>query len=191
MVNNNYPSTGRIGRFIKIIQSDVDSDIYSVIFSEAYKYDSYSSKEKSLWWKNTIEKMESAIGNKRLSEVMTKCGGKCCGQGQRKTARRLFLESRSIEDFLKKISKHDVKEGDLTYTLKDKYTIIAEHNKCFCKQVSNSPEIFTSKVYCQCSVEFNRQFFTHAFEKEVHVELVDSIICGGKSCKFIVKIVGN
>lgn len=67
---------------------------------------------------------------------MKQCGRKCCGIGQRKTARRLFLESGSIIEFLKRISKHDVKEGDLTYTLIDKSTIIAEHNKCFCKNFS-------------------------------------------------------
>lgn len=187
-MESNYPMNGRIGRFIKILQANIDSTIYTPFLKDAYKYENLSPIEKSLWWKKTIDKMENAIGSKCLSDVMTKCGSKCCGIGQRKTARRLFLESGSIEEFLKRISKHDVKEGDLTYTLKDNSTIIAEHNKCFCKQVSNSPEKFTSTVYCQCSVEFNRQFFTHAFEKNVHVELVDSIICGGKSCKFIVKI---
>ena len=190
MEYDNYPTNGRIGRFIKIVQAHINESIYKPLLSDASNYEYFSPMEKSIWWKKTIENMENAIGYNCLSVVMTKCGSKCCGIGQRKTARRLFLESGSIEEFLKRISKHDVKEGDLTYTLKDKSTIIAEHNKCFCKQVSNSPEKFTSKVYCQCSVEFNRQFFTHAFEKVVHVELVDSIICGGKSCKFIVKIAG-
>lgn len=190
-MSNNYPMNGRIGRFIKIIEADVDSFIYTPLLTEAHKYDSFSPINKSLWWKNVIEKMENAIGYKCLSAVMTKCGSKCCGLGQRKTAKRLFIESGSIENFLKRISKHDVKDGDLTYTLKEKSTIIAEHNKCFCKQVSITPEVFSSKVYCQCSVEFNRQFFANAFDKEVHVELVDSIICGAKSCKFIIKIIDN
>lgn len=190
MENISYPVTGRIGRFIKIVQANVDSSIYTPILKDSNKYESLSPKEKSIWWKNTIDTIEKSIGYKNLSIIMKQCGSKCCGIGQRKTARRLFLESGSIEEFLKRISKHDVKEGDLTYTLIDKSTIIAEHNKCFCKQVSNSSENFGTKVYCQCSVEFNRQFFKSAFEKEVHVELIDSIICGGKSCKFIVKITG-
>lgn len=190
MENTSYPVNGRIGRFIKIVQAHVDPLIYIPLLKDSSKYESFSPKEKSLWWKKTIENIENSIGDKSLSYIMTKCGSRCCGAGQRKTARRLFLESGSIEEFLQTISKHDVKEGDLTYTLLDESTIIAEHNKCFCKQVSNSPEKFSSKVYCQCSVEFNRQFFTNAFEKEVHVELVDSIICGGKSCKFMVTITG-
>lgn len=191
MEKNNYPVTGRIGQFIKTVQANVDASIYTPILKDANNYENLSLKEKSLWWKTTIENTERMIGFNNLSVIMTQCGSKCCGTGQRKTARRLFLESGSVEGFLKKISKHDVKEGDLTYTLLDESTIIAEHNKCFCKQVSNSPEQFNSKVYCQCSVEFNRQFFKSALEKEVHVELIDSIICGGKSCKFIVKIIGD
>lgn len=112
---NNYPMNGRIGRFIKIIQADVDSAIYTPFFTEAHNYESFSPKDKSLWWKNVIDKMENTIGYQSLSAVMTKCGSKCCGLGQRKTARRLFLESGSIETFLNRISKHDVKEGDLTW----------------------------------------------------------------------------
>jgi len=190
MENTSYPVNGRIGRFLKIVQANVDPLIYKPLLKDSNKYESLSPTEKSLWWKVTIENIGKSIGYKSLSDIMTKCGSKCCGAGQRKTARRLFIESGSLEEFLKRISHHDVKEGDLTYTLLDENTICAEHNKCFCKQVSNSPEKFSSKVYCQCSVEFNRQFFKSALEKEVHVELADSIICGGESCKFMVKIAG-
>jgi hypothetical protein len=191
MEANIYPKNGRIGRFIKIVQENIDPAIYTSFLRDANIYENLSPMEKSLWWRRAIEEMEKAVGYKCSANIMTKCGNKCCGIGQRKTARRLFLASGSIEGFLKTISKHDVKEGDLTYTLVDKSTIIAEHNKCFCKQVSNSSKKFNTKVYCQCSVEFNRQFFKNALDQEVHVELIQSIICGGKSCKFIVKIVGT
>jgi predicted ArsR family transcriptional regulator len=119
---------------------------------------------------------------------MKECGAKCCGKGQRETARRLNRESGTTLRFLEKISKHDVKEGDLTYTLENEDTIIAEHNKCFCQQVAHTKKPFDNLTYCQCSVEFNKQFFTAAFEKEVHVELLQSIICGAESCKFRITI---
>jgi hypothetical protein len=114
--------------------------------------------------------MERRLGKEKAIQVIKECGAKCCGKGQRDTARRLYKESGTMKKFLERISKHDVKEGDLTYTLENENTIIAEHNRCFCHQVANTKEPFNSLVYCHCSVEFNQQFFSAGLGKEVHVE---------------------
>jgi hypothetical protein len=178
------PITGRIGRFVKILQTEITEDDRINILENAVLYESMNSAMKSGWWKSAVEKMESSLSTEKAVQIMTKCGAKCCGQGQRATARRLYNESDSIQNFLNRISKHDVKDGDLTYILENDSTIIAEHHKCFCKQVAQIKEAFTTMTYCQCSVEFNKQFFSAAFGKPVHVELLQSIICGADSCKF-------
>lgn len=178
------PKTGRIGRFIKILQPEIEENTLIEILDNAGHYNSMNAEEKSAWWKKAIEKTETRLGQKKAVQVMNKCGSKCCGNGQRATAKRLFAESESLQDFLDKISKHDVKDGDLDYHLETENTIIAEHNKCFCKQVANTKEQFNNMTYCQCSVEFNKQFFSAALGKKVHVELLQSIICGAKSCRF-------
>lgn len=182
------PQTGRIGRFVKILKAKIEIDAFSFILEDAIKYDSLTAEEKSAWWKNAIEKMEGRLGKDKAIQIMKECGSKCCGKGQRDTAMRLYKESGTIENFLERISKHDVREGDLTYTLVNENTIIAEHNRCFCHQVANTKERFDNLTYCHCSVEFNKQFFTSALGKEVHVELLQSIVCGAKSCKFRITI---
>ena len=128
--------------------------------------------------------MESRLGRERAIGIMRKCGAKCCGKGQRSTAERLFREAGTLEAFLKKISTHDVKEGDITYTLEDENTIVAEHHRCFCRQVAHAKEPFDSLTYCHCSAEFNKRFFTAALGREVRVELLQSIVCGADSCRF-------
>ena len=128
--------------------------------------------------------MQNELGEDKAIQIIKICGSKCCGKGQRATAKRLYTEAGTVPKFLEKISKYEVREGELNYILENEHTIIAEHNKCFCKQVSNSKEKFSNSIYCQCSVEFNKQFFTSAFGKEVEVQLLQSIICGAKSCKF-------
>ena len=97
-------------------------------------------------------------------------------------------ESTSIGEFLDRISRHDVKEGDLTYVLEDESTIVAQHNRCFCGQVKRTEKVFSSSTYCQCSVEFNRLFFETALERPVQLELAHSIVGGAESCKFIIHI---
>ena len=97
-------------------------------------------------------------------------------------------ESNSIEDFLDKLSKYGVKDGELEYKIVDNNTIIGKHNRCFCGQVKQSKENFKNDTYCHCSVEFNKQFFQAAFNKPVEVKLKQSILNGGDCCEFIISI---
>ena len=182
------PKTGRIGRFAKIVEEETSQDNLLEIMQDSENYKAYKPAGKAEWWRTAIERLEKATGKENAVEIMKSCGRKCCGQGQRNTAKRLMAESESIEEFLDRISRHDVKEGDLTYVLQDENTIIAEHHKCFCGQVKRTKEPFPTRSYCQCSVEFNRVFFEAALERPVQVELVQSIINGAESCKFIIHI---
>jgi predicted ArsR family transcriptional regulator len=182
------PKTGRIGRFAKIVEEKTSQGILLEIMQDSENYKAYKPAEKAEWWRTAIERLEKATGKESAIEIMKSCGRKCCGQGQRNTAKRLMGESASVQEFLDRISRHDVKEGDLTYVLEDENTIVAEHNKCFCGQVKRTTKPFSTNTYCQCSVEFNRAFFEAALEKPVQVELVQSIINGAESCKFIIHI---
>ena len=185
------PKTGRIGRLAKILENEVNEDVFKKIMRGSDKYNSLKPDKKALWWKNSIEGMENELGKEKSISIMNACGEKCCGKGQRKTAKRLMNESKSVEEFLDKISKHGVKDGELEYKLIDKNTIIGKHNKCFCGQVKQSKENFVNDTYCQCSVEFNRRFFQAAFDKPVHVKLKQSILTGGDCCEFIISIINK
>lgn len=184
---NEIPKTGRIGRFAKILAGKTENDIVVRIMQDSGGYGKFRLDKKAHWWKNAVERLENELGKKEAIEIMRTCGSKCCGQGQRKTAKRLMNESSSIEEFLEKLSKHGVKDGELEYKLMDGNTIIGKYNRCFCGQVKKSPELFINKTYCQCSVEFNKQLFESALEKPVEVELRQSIINGGECCEFEVK----
>lgn len=153
---SNIPRTGRIGRFIKILEKQVDEKTLLPISNASPNYHLFKPEAKTLWWKKAVEKMENALGKETSEKIMNACGAKCCGTGQRKTAKRLMDESSSIEDFLQKISTYEVKDGELSYELIDKNTIIAWHNRCFCGQVKHSTQNHKSTTYCQCSVELNR-----------------------------------
>jgi hypothetical protein len=182
------PRTGRIGRFARMVEQETGQDILLAVMQDSERYKSFKPTKKAEWWRTAIERLEKSVGAEKAIEITKSCGRKCCGQGQRKTAKRLMAESASLEEFLDKISRHDVKEGDLTYSLADENTIIAEHNRCFCGQVKQTQTLFPTSTYCQCSVEFNRVFFEAALERTVRVELAQSILNGAESCKFIVHL---
>ena len=153
------------------------------ILKDSDKYNSYNSSKKAVWWKNAVILMEKELGTEKTKEILCKCGQKCCGQGHRKTVRKKFEESKSIEEFLEKISIKDV-----TYELVDKNIIAAEYQRCFCGNVKTSKTTFPNLTYCECGTEFNRQYFSAAFQKPVKVELKNSVISGSDSCKYFIHI---
>lgn len=182
------PKTGRIGRFAKIVEKMTDEGSFIRIMQDSSRYDNLKPIETAEWWRKAVERLENEIGADKSVTVMRACGSKCCGNGQRETAKKMMAESSSLIDFLDKLSKYKVKDGVLKYELIDDNTIVAKHNKCFCGQVRESIEKFQNSTYCQCSVEFNKQFFEAALGKHVDVVLKQSIINGGSCCEFEVKI---
>jgi hypothetical protein len=179
---DNFPRTGRIGRFVKILEKEVPKEVLINILKDSGKYNTFNPSKKAEWWKDAIISMENEIGIKKTKEILCKCGEKCCGQGHRKTVRKKYEESKSIEEFLEKISIKDV-----TYELIDKNTIVAEYQRCFCGNVKNATTTFRNLTYCECGTEFNRQYFSAAFQKPVKVELKNSVISGSDTCKYIIK----
>jgi len=178
------PDTGRIGRFAKIVKANSSEESYLKVMQESDQYGSYNAQKKALWWKQAIEKLELEVGPEDAVDVMRTCGSKCCGNGQRKTAKKMMAESKSLQEFLEKFVNYGVKDGELGYEIIDDNTFITRHNKCFCGQVKKSREVFKNATYCQCSVEFNKQFFQAAFGKPVEVKLKQSILNGDDFCEF-------
>ena len=182
-IENKFPQTGRIGRFVKILKKEVSKNSLIKILKDSDKYNSYTPGKKAEWWKDAINRMEKKLGTEKTKEILRICGSKCCGQGHRNTVRKKFEDSKSIKEFLEIISIKGV-----TYELVDKNTIVAEYDRCFCGQVRNAKTTFPDMTYCECGTEFNRQYFSSAFGKPVDVELIKSVISGSDSCKYVIHI---
>jgi hypothetical protein len=144
------PASGRIGRFAKNVKSKTSEELYLKILEDSDEYANYKSERKALWRKHAVEKMEFETGTENAVEVMQKCGSKCCGNGQRKTAKRLMNESNSVAEFLENFINYGVKDGELDYEIIDDNNFITRHKKCFCGQVKQLKEIMNSDTYCQC-----------------------------------------
>ncbi|MCK5130034.1 MAG: hypothetical protein KAQ68_09285 [Clostridiales bacterium] len=73
---SDLPRTGRIGRFIKILEKQVDEDTLLMIAEGAISYDTMNDAQKAAWWKGAIEKMENILGKEVSVEIMHQCGAK-------------------------------------------------------------------------------------------------------------------
>jgi hypothetical protein len=185
---DNIPRTGRIGRFAKIVEKEVDQDVFLRIMQDSDAYAALKPEKKADWWKSAMDRLESEVGEQGAIEIMHACGRKCCNTGTRKSAKRLKSESNSLQEFLKKASTHGVKEGQVEYKSLDQKTIVGYFYRCLCGQVRQTPAPFPSLVYCQCSAEFHKQYFATALEREVQVEITQSILKGADHCEFLIHL---
>jgi predicted hydrocarbon binding protein len=58
---------------------------------------------------------------------------------------------------------------------------------CLCPMVEHKPAGM-SPTYCWCSVGYVKEMYSLLFEKPVTVELLDSVLLGGKRCKFKITV---
>ncbi len=63
----------------------------------------------------------------------------------------------------------------------------APENVCLCPMVESKPAGL-SKTYCLCSVGYVKEMFERTFGKPVDIQLVDSVLYGGKRCKFEITV---
>ena len=67
---SNIPRTGRIGRFAKILEKEVNEDVLVKIMRGSDKYNSLKPDKKALWWKKAIDNMENELGKENSISIM-------------------------------------------------------------------------------------------------------------------------
>ena len=123
---------------------------------------------------NVTEKMNICMTN-----TMRKCGGCCLSANAVKISKKLYAKSNNLTEFLNLLNEADI-GGKNLHISGDK--IIAVYKKCYCnipKKVEN-----LNKNYCECSAGWYMRLFSEVFEKNVNVEIVDTIVNGASECTF-------
>ncbi|HIH96419.1 MAG TPA: hypothetical protein HA348_02855 [Thermoplasmata archaeon] len=186
MQSPKIPKTGRLGQWVKAMEDEgVSQSVIKVVMQNVNQFTSTSNPaEKAEWIKDTTERLENSVGKKICIQVMEKKGRICCGATLRSKAKKFMKESKSIKEFLKKLNSM----RGYTFELKDNHTIVGEYDKCYCGLVNKTKKPFKNLTYCHCGVGHIKQFFESALEKPIEVELVQSVITGAESCKFIIHI---
>ena len=59
---------------------------------------------------------------------------------------------------------------------------------CLCPMAESKPAGL-SPTYCHCSVGYVKEIFELQFNRKVDVELIDSVLKGGKRCQFKITVI--
>jgi hypothetical protein len=184
--SSKLPTAGRIGRIARIIVSEAGVSAAQKILKGADKFDQLNQRAKADYIREMIRRMKKIIGVRKTYQILVLCGRMCCGATTRKAAKTAMEGSRSLEDFIEKLNEHHIGGGRLK--LKDKNTIIGGYDRCYCGMVSKTSTPFKDKTYCQCATGWYEQLFETALGRPVRVKILQSIICGAKTCEFEIKI---
>ena len=184
---NIIPESGRLGRLARILLEKAGVGIAQKVMQGYETFEAKSNlKQKAGWLRQMMQKMEQNCSPELCREVMQACGQKCCGINTRKAALQLWKESASMADFLKALNRRKIGGGRLL--LQNEHTITGGYDQCFCGQVKQTEEPFPNLAYCQCSAGWYKRLFETVLDRQVEVEITQSIIAGAKSCEFVIHI---
>lgn len=114
-----------------------------------------------------------------MTDTMHKCGGECLSANAIKIAKKLYAKSKDVAEFLQLLNEADI-GGKNLHISGDK--IIAVYKKCYCNIPKKVEHM--NKNYCECSAGWYMKLFSEVFEKNVAVQIVDTIVGGASECTF-------
>lgn len=180
------PKSGRIGRLAKHIEKEAGRSVVELAMRDADEFMKANPAGKAAWLKNAIEHLENAVGTDKARKIMENSGRMCCGATCRKRAKQATRGAHSIAEVVKKLNKAYLGGGRLK--LKDEHTVTGGYDQCYCGQVKYTKTPFPTLTYCHCSVGWYKQLFETALGRPVDVEITQSIICGAKTCEFVIHV---
>jgi predicted ArsR family transcriptional regulator len=182
-----FPTTGRIGRIVKILDDVAGrAAVKEVMKGIADLMSAKRPRDRAAWMRLMIGRMESTIGREKTAEVMQACGRMCCGVTSRKRVVEIKERSANLAELIRNLNRMRLGGGRLKQI--DDHTITGGYDRCYCGLVSQTAGKFSNLNYCRCSTGWYRQLFETALGQPVEVEITSSIICGARTCEFVIRI---
>jgi predicted hydrocarbon binding protein len=132
------------------------------------------------WILNLMENMDEQLDEGEKIKLLEECGRACAKSHAKEEA----LKHKGDLDGWLGLFKKWVGFDNVQMEAKAVRVI---YSKCLCPLVRDNPPLM-SKTYCNCSRGWLKEVFETVVEKPVEVMLEDSIMQGGKQCRFSVLI---
>ena len=177
------PTTGRLGRLAKLITEGAGEEISSEIMNDWKTVKTAKADKKAQWVETVMERLVQKIGKERARVILQECGRTCIKgmsfivKAAKAAAKKKLTPAQFVDEMQKKY------KGSSFFELKDDHTIIAGRYKCYC-MVKAAKKPFKENTYCECGAGGMQQFIEMELNKPVEVEILESVISGGETCKF-------
>jgi predicted hydrocarbon binding protein len=130
------------------------------------------------WILNLMENMDEHLDELAKINLLEECGRACAESHAKAEAMK---HKGNLDGWLGTLRKWVGSEN----VQKDENAVRVIYSKCLCPLVQDRPPL-KSKTYCNCSRGWLMETFETVLEKPVEVKVEDSIMQGGKQCRFLV-----
>ena len=130
------------------------------------------------WISNLMKNMDQQMGDKEKIRLLEECGRACAERHAKAEASK---HKGNLDGWLGVLKKWVGQEN----VHREDNGVRVIYSKCLCPLVQDHPPLM-SKTYCNCSRGWLKEVFETVVEKPVEVKLEDSIMKGGKQCRFTV-----
>jgi len=140
-----------------------------------------------------MQQLDDKVDPATRKNLMESCGRACYegAHGARKSEKPTPEEAAKFLDGMRKYLGPDgVKQTPQETTVYFKYTgnpqgLKVADGYCLCPILEDAPKDI-SATYCQCSAGYVREIFERGIGKPAQVEITETVLRGGKSCRFTV-----
>ena len=144
-----------------------------------------NDKEMAQCVKEVMIKFDQVVSDKeKRDSVMETMGNTCFNNFFGKIAEDVKKKSNGIAEIIQNLNNLAGREH---FKLENN-KIYATFNQCLCQIGVKETEEPISKTYCSCSLGWMKSLFKKLFDKSYEVELLDSIVSGGKTCHFVINL---
>jgi len=173
--------------FKTIVSEQLGSQIYDKVMNDCIKCKSVSSDpEMATCIKELMENFDSIVEEKeKRGNVMETMGYYCFQNHFLERALKVKDKSKKIEEIIKNLNETI---GNQEYFKLKGDIIEAKFNKCYCHIGVQVAEEKLPKTYCYCSLGWLKDLFKVLLEKDVKVDMLQTIVSGGNACEFVIHL---
>jgi len=146
------------------------------------------------WVKRFFDVMDQTLDEGTRKKLMMLNGKTCFQDWIRETKQEIIPVA--FETWARKAAEANQQEGfkvegnviHFQYNSSAETGGEAKEGVCLCSMAESKPAGM-SPTYCYCSVGYVKEMFELRFNRKVDVELLDSVLKGGKRCRFKITVI--
>lgn len=173
--------------FKTIVSEQLGAQIYEKVKDDCSRCRSIrNDPEMAACLKELMENFDNIVEEKKKrGEVMETMGYYCFQNHFLERALQVKEESKGIEEIIKNLNQ--VIGNKDFFKLKGDI-IEARFDKCYCHIGVQVAEEDLPRTYCYCSLGWLKDLFKVLLEKDVKVDMLQTIVSGGNACEFVIHL---
>ncbi|NHJ87520.1 MAG: hypothetical protein FK734_18815 [Asgard group archaeon] len=145
------------------------------------KWDNLPKEFFAEWFETLMKSIEKNVDPKTRLKIFNETGTFCAKAHVTALFKEIKTQSNDISELIAILNE---KLKGTTWELLDGKKIKVTYERCFCPLVN--AELHNQEVQCDCSIGWLKKNLEILFNKEVEIELKESVLRGSNHCEFLV-----